>query len=140
MPTHDVSDAFDPSFFDQISVTRLTETIDQHGRVIRTPQQLTALAVVVPTSPSDLARLPDEEYMNKAITIYSQFRLQGPVKVAGTRTHPDQVLWHGSTFVVRLLDDYSGYGRGFLMAIATSIEAIDGPPLPDPMSYTAGSA
>jgi hypothetical protein len=146
MPTLDVNDAFDPSFMDQITVSRITESVDQNGRVVRVPSTLTALAVVVPTSPNDLQRLPDEEYMNKAITIYSQFRLQGPVNdpVLG-RTHPDEVIWHGSTFVVRALDDYSGYGRGFVMAIAVSIDAIDGPPLPDPTggafpAMTMGSA
>jgi hypothetical protein len=75
--------------------------------------------------------------MSKSITIYSpSFRLQGPVidKVTGNQTtHPDEVDWHGSTFVVRHMEDYSGYGRGFTMAIAESIQAVDGPPIGAPM-------
>jgi hypothetical protein len=31
------------------------------------------------------------------------------------------------------MEDYSGYGRGFTMAIAESIQAVDGPPIGAPM-------
>jgi hypothetical protein len=135
MPTLDVNDAFDPSFLDQVTVYRITEFIDQHGRVGRQFQNMIAPAVIVAATPDDLQRLPEEEYANKAIRVYSQFRFQGPVaepaSVGQPRTHPDELLWHGSRFVVRALDDYSGYGRGFVMVIAVSVEAIDAAPLPD---------
>lgn len=141
MPLHDVSDAFDESFWDDIVVTRFTETIDQHGRVVRTPTVITTQGVVTASSPDDLNRLPDEQYMNKSITIYSPFRFIGPV-IGNPQTHPDEITWHGSRFVVRALDDYSGYGRGFMMVVCTSIEAVDGPPLPGDPSFppTVGSA
>ena len=138
MPLLDVNDAFDVLFMDSITVWRIVETIAQTGRVIRkrTPYYNVA-AVVVPSSPADLERLPDYQLMSKSITIYSpSFRLQGPIidKVSGNQTtHPDEIDWHGSTFVIRHEEDYSGYGRGFTMAIAESIVALDGPPMPPPM-------
>jgi len=135
MPTHDVSDAFDPSFWDTIVVNRIIETLDQHGRAVRMPTTMTAQAVVVAAGPNDLQRLPDDQYMNKAISVFSQFRLQGPVQdpTHMVKTHPDEIIWHGSTYVVVAFDDYSGYGRGFTHVVAVSISAVDGPPLPDPV-------
>jgi hypothetical protein len=65
--------------------------------------------------------------------------LQGPALDAqGNQTQPDHVLWHGSTFVIRLLEDYSGYGRG-VHAIAESVQAVDPPPLPT-IGETMGTA
>jgi hypothetical protein len=45
------------------------------------------------------------------------------------QTQPDEILWHGSTFVVHSMQDYSGYGRGFTSAIAISIDSVDAPPI-----------
>lgn len=124
---HDVSDAFDPTFLDQILVNRIDEQVDVHGRVIRTITQYATTAVVLATTPDDLQRLPEEEYTNKSISLYSPFRFQS-VADPGSRQQPDEVLWHGSAYVVRLLDDYAGYGRGFTHAVAVSVEAADPPP------------
>lgn len=133
MPLLDVNDAFDPSMLDRITVNRAVQTVDQHGRAMRTIQSYpNVAAVVAPVSPNDLKRLPEEQYFNKAIVVYSPgFRLQGIVMDAATgdETEPDQIIWHGSTFVVRAFDDYSGYGRGFTGVIAVSIDAIDGLPV-----------
>jgi hypothetical protein len=82
------------------------------------------------SSPNDLQRVPDYQYMNKAITIYTQCALQGPAP----GYQPDEILWHGSQFIVRALDDYSGYGNGWLMVIALSIDHVDpAPPMPAPL-------
>ena len=60
---------------------------------------------------------------------YAPFRFQGAaVDSFGNEMHPDKVLWHGGYFLVRMLDDYTPYGRGFTQAVATSIQAIDLPP------------
>jgi hypothetical protein len=136
MPLLDVNDAFDPSFLDTVTVFRITQTVDQHGRVVRFKQPFTVNAVITATSPDDLQRLPDYETMRKSISIYCpDFRLQGPVRdpadntVNLNETQPDEIFWHGSTFVVYTMQDYSGYGRGFTSAIATSIDMVDGPPI-----------
>jgi len=138
MPLLDVTEAFDPLFMDTCTVYRILETIGQNGRVFRTSTPNYGVqAVIVPSSPQDRQRLPDYQLMQKSITLYSySFRFQGPAidPVTGTKTtHPDEIDWHGSRFVVRHLEDYSGYGQGFVMAIAESIQAIDGAPIPTPM-------
>ena len=141
-PTLDVNDAFDPSFLDFITIYRINQTIDKNGRVIRFRRAFTNIAAVVTaTSPADLQRLPDYELMNKSISVYCpDFRLQGPVRndTGVLQTQPDEIYWHGSTFVVISLMDYSGYGRGFTSAIAASIDAVDAPPIGG--SFGAGSA
>ncbi len=124
MPTHDVNDAFDPSFIDTFTVLRRAQTVNQVGRVQITEQQIAGQGVVVASSPNDLLRVPEMQYQNKSISIYTTMRLQGPS--AGMQ--PDEILWHGSQYVVRALDDYSGYGRGWIMVICTSIDAVDPPP------------
>jgi hypothetical protein len=136
MPTLDVNDAFDPSFLDIILVDRITQVIDQYGRVHRTKRRYQVNAVVTATGPDDLQRIPEYEMMNKSISVYCpDFRLQGPVRPnAGTvaqlnQTQPDEIIWHDSTFVVHSAQDYSGYGRGFTSAIAISIDSVDAPPL-----------
>ena len=130
MPTLDVSEAFDPSFMDEFVVLRRVQGVSAYGRTTVSTKQFTVIGVVVPSSPNDLQRLPEAQYMNKAITIYTQWKLQGP----SPGYQPDQVMWHGSSFLVRALDDYSGWGRGFLQAICLSIDAIDPAPyMPDPI-------
>jgi hypothetical protein len=130
VPTLDVSEAFDPSFMDDFIIVRRVQGISQYGRPVLAEKQFAATGVVVPTSPTDLQRLPEMQYMNKSITIYTQWKLQGPAP----GYQPDEVLWHGSQFLVRSLDDYSGYGRGFLQVICISIDAVDpAPAMPDPI-------
>jgi len=139
MPTLDVSDAFDSSFMDTIVVLRRQVVMDQTGRgQITKTTPMSIQAVVVAASPDDLARLPEGEHMNKAISVYSMSRIQGPSRdEVGIYTHPDQILWHGSIYVVNVLEDYSGYGRGFVHAIATSVQSTDPPP---PFPNTLGRA
>ena len=128
MPDLDVSDAFDPSFWDQLTVDRRTEVEDDHGRTQETVVSYPFQGVVTATSPDDLTRVPEEEYMSKTITVYTQFRLRGP----GPGISPDIVHWHGTSFIVRALDDFSGYGEGFIAAVCVAIET-NQPTNPDPV-------
>lgn len=133
MPILDVSDAFDVEMLDDIQVIRRTQNMVR-GRVQPvTEKPLTIAAVVTAASPDDLARLPEAEYMGKAISIYTQYRLRGPATdEVGNTTLPDHVLYHNSVYVVRALDDFSGFGVGFVSAVATSIQAVD-PEMPNPI-------
>lgn len=136
MPIHDVNDAFDPTFMDQFTVLRRTQQVSQFGRNVVNETSFVAQGVVTASSPDDLQRLPESQYMNKSITIYTQERMQGPS--AGYQ--PDEVLWHGSRYLVNAVDDYSGYGRGFVMVICGSVDAVDPPPPYNSMLTTVGSA
>jgi hypothetical protein len=130
MPFLDVNDAFDPSFWDNIVVVRRTVVTDINGRGQTTESSLTTRAVVTAAGPNEMQRVPEEEYFNKAIDVYSPFRFQGTStdELGNVVTHPDHIYWHGSVYVVRTLDDYAGYGRGFIHVVAVSINAVDPPP------------
>lgn len=133
MPMHCVNEAFDISFWDQIVVIRRVASIDSRGRVSTVDKPMSALAVVTAASPVDLQRVPEWSMMNKTISIYTPFRIQGPaIDEAGNVTHPDEILWRNSLFIVNFLEDYSGYGRGFVHAVAISKQNVDYPPIPLP--------
>lgn len=117
MPTLDLSDAFDPSFLDDLIVERSTESVDIHGRTHASTTLVTIEGVVTATSPDDLVRVPEAEYMNKTITIYTQYRLRGPSEGIDS----DVIQWHGSRFIVRAVDDFSGYGEGFVQAVCMAL-------------------
>jgi len=87
-------------------------------------------AVVTPASPSDLQRLPDYQQMGKGISIYSITpRLQGPaLNPDGTETQPDHIEWHGSVYLVRMVEDWAGFGQGYVHTIAETLKAVDPPP------------
>jgi hypothetical protein len=128
MPTLDVNDAFDPSMLDSITVVRRAIVVDQHGRGQITDTPHAALAVIGAASPDDLRRLPEAEMQEKTIGLWTPFRLQGAaIDAMGNQMHPDQIQWHGDTYIVRVLDDWSGYGRGFVYAVATAIAALPNP-------------
>lgn len=127
MPLLDVNDAFDPLMMeDQLAVERRVSTIDNHGRVVSTTTVIPFAGVVAATSPDDLVRIPEQEMMNKSITVITPFRLQGPTP----SSEGDVVQWGGSRFIVRALDDFSHYGAGFVQAICASMESED--PAPEP--------
>lgn len=126
MPTVDVNDVFGPDVCDTIVVVRRSQTMVK-GRAVITEKNLGSVqAVIGPIGPDDLQRLPEGEYFNKAIQIITPFRLQGVAKdELGNDMLPDHVLWHGSVYVIQTLDDFAGYGRGFISATATSISTVD---------------
>jgi hypothetical protein len=143
MPSLDVTEAFDVSFWDQIVVIRRVATVGAKGRVTTKDTPMSALAVVTAASPVDLQRVPEWGMMNKTISLYTPFRLQGPATdEAGNVTHPDEILWCNSLYIVNFLEDYSRYGRGFVHAVATSKHNVDyaPTPLPIPIPTPIGTA
>ena len=86
-----------------------------------------------------------DSVMNQAGRVVLELLLQlSASSIAGDKSpgrQSGEVLWHGSNFVVRQVEDYSGFGRGFIVAVATSIDAINSPAVPDPTgTYAAGRA
>ncbi len=137
MPTLDVSEAFDPSFYDTFIVIRKSQGVSIKGRAEHTEKHLNAQGVVMAASPNDMLRVPESAYMNKGISIVTQTKLQGPSPGYAA----DELIWGGERFVVHIVNDYSHYGRGFIEVIATAIEPVGPPPqLPDPVGHPVGRA
>lgn len=133
MPTLDVNDAFDGSFLDDVTVIRHSSQVNDRGRRVDNTTGFSIKAVVTASSPDDLQRLPEVEYMNKAITVAApsdQFSDKAPLQGPSDFTAADELLWHGSSYVVMSIQDYSGYGRGFIQATAISMSQPDPAPMP----------
>lgn len=112
---------------DQFTVLRRTEVIPYTGRVA-IPAQFTTFpnipGTVGPTSPNDLARIPDLDLSLSTLTVVTTFRLRGPAP----GFLPDWIVWHGDTYQVRSLNDYSAYGGGYVQAVVQMVDAQAEPP------------
>jgi hypothetical protein len=112
----------DPQFTDTFSVTSRMQSTNQYGEVVLAPTTLPGiLGVVTPANRADLLRLPETERGNRAITIFSQHRLQS----AANSQEPDWVIWRGDTFVVKVLIPWTAFGPGWTRAICTSIDSVE---------------
>src|SRR5579872_928184 len=129
MPAIDVTGAISsPLFQDSFSVTRRVQTVGNDGYVVITPTSLgTQYGVVYPSNENERRQLPDLTIRDKTVTIITRFALRGESEVSGTEYMADNVTWHGDTFVVRKVEDWSGYAAGFVMAICSSIDLTDAP-------------
>lgn len=134
MPSLDVSDAFDPSFFDTFDLHRRVETVTNHGRssvvTTITPDQL---GVVEASSPNDLERWPEADVSLKSINIITKVRLQlasTPGPADGETYKADVVYWAGNYYQVGYVDDYSRYGEGYIFAIAQTTAYVPAAPTP----------
>jgi hypothetical protein len=119
----DVSDVLvDPDLASTFNVVRRTQTTNSHGRAVNGEKRFEdVLGVVCSASRNDLERMPDFQFTGRCISIVTQFRLQATIQ----GRQADTVEWEGSNFVVRYLDLYPQYGKGFVQAICESMDSQD---------------
>ncbi|MFJ6322264.1 MULTISPECIES: hypothetical protein [unclassified Rhizobium] len=117
MPLLDVTDVLsDPDFADAITVTRMVETVDTHGRGQLTPQQFPNVTAVVTAGQGDVLKyFPEMVNVRGAVLIHTTFRLTS----ASETTQADIVTWQGRDYQVTELNDWSTFGAGFIMAVGT---------------------
>ncbi len=121
----DVSDILvDPEIACSFVVYRRAEDVGQNGRAGIGSKPFNALGVVTVAHGNDLLRLPEEQRMDRHITIVTRTMLQGPSE----GVQPDAIGWAGSYYVVKTIDPYPQYGAGFIQAIAGSMDNMDPPP------------
>ena len=112
----------DPQFTDTYTLITRAQSVNTYGEVVLTPTTYTnILGVVTPTKPADLLRLPETERGNRAITIYTQRRLNG----AATGRQPDIVQWRGDSFIVKMELPWTSFGPGWVKVVCTSIDSIE---------------
>ena len=121
----DVSEILtDPDFADKFNVRRRSETVDTHGRSTVAEQLFSqVVGVVTAISPSDLDRREDYQAMTRSISIVCQFRLRGETDGG----QPDIVVWRGNNYIVKHIDPYPQFGRGFIQAECSSMDRVDVP-------------
>ena len=112
----------DPEVVDHFIVHRRSASVDGNGRSRPyTVAKYRAAGIVTAASPDQLMRLPDQEHQQKAISVTTIFRLQGP----RPGQQPDYVVWpsrNGDTYVVMLIDDSTNFGKGFVNATCQRID------------------
>jgi hypothetical protein len=133
MPSLDLSEALlEPTFQDCFTVTRRATATNDFGEVVNTNTIFNNVrGVVEPDGDNALLRGIDEQHAGKTLSIITRFRLQTAV----TGCQPDLVTWHGSTYVVRVCEDVTGYGGGWIESVCTSQDYTDAPPAPVPSGY-----
>lgn len=118
MPSMDFSEVLAaPEFTDTITITSATRTIGTDGvAVLATTTTTDATAVVIPGKAS-LRRLDDGTRVSAYIDVYTQAALSmgGRIDNANERV-ADVVTWHGRTYVVAAVEDYSAFASGFVKA------------------------
>ncbi len=120
----DVSDiSIDPDFADVagFTVLRYTQSFD-HGRLVKVLASTNngVLGTICMASPNDLKRFPEGQITGKVISVVTPFRLHASAEAGATELLPDEIVWHGSTYVVIWVDDYAGFGQGQIQALAES--------------------
>lgn len=94
------------------------------------PQRFLVRATVVSTPPNNLERNPEMQLMQDSIEVTTDFPLQGPVRNGrATDFQPDEVVWHGETYLVTGLYDFSKGGKGFVKASCQCVNRISSPPM-----------
>ena len=115
MPALDVTDILtDPDFVDRFTVTRFIQTISSGGVASNAATVVHNVSGVVTANDNiNLLKMPDGEMLSGSITIHTKFRLTN----GGGTNDADIVTWHGRTYQVKTIGDWSGFGAGFISAI-----------------------
>jgi len=100
------------------SVIRRKETVGNNGRPTLTTTQTDNLSgAVYPSGDNSLTREEAFSTQTNSITVVTKFRLRGAGKDANGDTYqPDIVLYAGDHFLVRVVNDFTKFGAGFVEA------------------------
>ena len=109
---------------DWITIYRRGNVVGVNGRAnLQVSATYNAWAVVVPASPRDLQRLSDDQFMQRAINVTTEFTLQGAATLNGSDQAPDWISWGNDTYQVISIDNLTNFGMGFTNAICTLVDA-----------------
>lgn len=126
----DVSVALtNPYTLDTFTIQRRVENVSSTGLGVLSPTVFQGIrGVVHPAGDNDLSRLPDEEQQSKSIVVITRFALRGSTQDGVPQNwKPDIVQWNNNNFLVRHVDDYSKYARGFIYTICVMQDMIAQP-------------
>lgn len=115
---------------DAFTVIRRREIVGQNGVVTLQENRVDGvIGSVQPTGDNSLIREEALDAGAKTIKVVSTFRLRGPSQSTGEASYkPDQIVWRGDTYEVRVLDDWTEYGGGMVEAECSQIDYVGTPP------------
>lgn len=94
---------------------------DSTGRYTGQSSMATPTAAVVqPSTPKEIEKLPENERTKEAITVFTRSPLQ--TSDVASQGKADQILWNGRTYEVFLVEDWSAQAQ-YAKAIATRRDA-----------------
>lgn len=115
MPTLDVSHIlYDPRFSQSFEIARTIRMVSPETGVCSTQRAVTpSQGVVNPLGEDAISRMPESDRNNSYITVWTQDELR-----TGTEYQlPDEVIYHGTSWRVERVQDWSAYGAGFYKAL-----------------------
>lgn len=116
----DVSDVLlDPDFADYgLTYLRRSESVDTHGRtVLASASPITFTGVVTSDKGDILERTDSSSRVHGTIIIHTPTVL----RIDGEGFDADIVTWNGKNYLVTDINDYSTYGRGFIVATCSIV-------------------
>ncbi len=110
----DVSDILtDPDFMDSgLICERNTQTVSDDGMAVNAVSMQPFSGVVTSDNGDLLERSPDGERVKGNLTIHTRFPLDDGSSVNAA----DIVQWKGRRYTVTVVNDWSHFGRGFVVA------------------------
>lgn len=115
------------------TVIRRSEIVSNFGlSTVRSKSIPNVRGSVQPTGENSLVREAAFDVQAKTIKVITTFRLRGVSTQAGANYKPDLILWNGDYYEVRVINDYSQFGGGFIDAECTSIDYVDQAPNASP--------
>lgn len=124
--TIDVTELLDdPDFVagNLVAISR-AQAVNNAGRTENTEVRTAFSGVVFPGTGNLLVRGPDGERVSADMAVVTMHPLS-----AGSAGNPaDEVVWRGSRYTVKSVQDYSNWGAGFVLALCDLIPVSGGAP------------
>jgi len=115
---------------DTFTVLRRREVVSQNGvSTVQVNEVPDVLGSVQPTGDNSLIREESLDAQAKTIKVITTFRLRGPSQTTSEAEYkPDQIVWRGDTYEVKVLDDWTEYGGGMVEAECSQVTYVGTPP------------
>jgi hypothetical protein len=130
MPIIDVSDLLlDGDLTDTFTVIRRLQSVNENGETsVVTSTLNNVLGIVSPTANNELVVQDALQTQGKTLNVVTKFRLRGATQdTTGAQYQPDLIVWNLDTYEIKLLQDFSNYGDGFVSADCASVDLLDEP-------------
>lgn len=123
----DVSIALtNPYTLDCFNLLRRKQNVNQSGGSrFEAVKFLGVPGIIYPEGLADLSRRAEVQFENKSIVVISIFPMRGASEDADDQYQPDIIIWNGDNFLVKRVEDYSRFARGYVKVTAESVDLND---------------
>lgn len=104
----------DPDFASTFTLTRLTETVDTHGRATNTSEDLPMFGMILPATDEQLERLEEADQTSEVLAVYCTTLLS---------TDGDIIIWKNEQYEVFQVQDWMDTA-GFCVGLVRNTEEL----------------